>query len=275
MLDGPIAIGGIGGSGTRVVAAFLQKMGRYIGTDLNEPLDNLWFTLLFKRQSILLESNHDFTALCWQFWARMAGTPSAVDDISGRLAALSTRARPQHSITWLQARARSWLETESISQPIWGWKEPNTHIVIDRMLGFCDDLRYIHVVRNPLDMALSKNQNQLVNWGAILLDRPIEPGPRDSLSYACAVARRIDRLAALHAGRICLIDFDQLCRTPELSARQIVDFIGTPVDQEMLSWFSALIGTGRPQIGRYRKVEHGIFTSDDLEFVESLGYAIG
>jgi hypothetical protein len=51
-----VAIGGVGGSGTRLGAALLQVLGYYIGDDLNESLDNLWFTLLFKRRSILLEN---------------------------------------------------------------------------------------------------------------------------------------------------------------------------------------------------------------------------
>ena len=44
------AIGGLGGSGTRVFAAMLRHAGVYIGDDLNGPLDNLWFTVLFKRR---------------------------------------------------------------------------------------------------------------------------------------------------------------------------------------------------------------------------------
>ena len=49
LLDGPVAIGGVGGSGTRVVAEVLKCLGFYLGSLLNSSLDNLWFTLLFKR----------------------------------------------------------------------------------------------------------------------------------------------------------------------------------------------------------------------------------
>ena len=45
----PIAVGGVGGSGTRVVANFLEMLGFDMGSDINESLDNLTFTLLFKR----------------------------------------------------------------------------------------------------------------------------------------------------------------------------------------------------------------------------------
>src|SRR5947207_2715003 len=46
---GPVAVGGVGGSGTRVVAALLREAGVYLGADLNDSLDNLWFRLLFRR----------------------------------------------------------------------------------------------------------------------------------------------------------------------------------------------------------------------------------
>ena len=45
----PLVIGGLGGSGTRVVADILLAQGWYLGQDLNRAKDNLLFTLLFKR----------------------------------------------------------------------------------------------------------------------------------------------------------------------------------------------------------------------------------
>ena len=49
MNDQPlICVGGVGGSGTRVIAMILASLGLNIGNNLNEALDNLTFTLLFK-----------------------------------------------------------------------------------------------------------------------------------------------------------------------------------------------------------------------------------
>ena len=50
-------IGGVGGSGTRVVAQMMSEAGVYIGDLLNEPNDNLWFTLLFRRPWLLNDEN--------------------------------------------------------------------------------------------------------------------------------------------------------------------------------------------------------------------------
>lgn len=62
-VDAPTAIGGLGGSGTRVFAALLQEAGIYIGDCLNEPLDNLWFTVLIKR-SVLDKTDCNIYACC-------------------------------------------------------------------------------------------------------------------------------------------------------------------------------------------------------------------
>src|SRR6185503_7042610 len=47
--DGPIVIGGVGGSGTRVVADVLMRLGVHLGCALNHAWDNMLFVQLFKR----------------------------------------------------------------------------------------------------------------------------------------------------------------------------------------------------------------------------------
>jgi hypothetical protein len=61
-MRGPdIIVGGVGGSGTRLVSLILQALGVRTGPDFNESLDDLFFTLLFKvreidrRQGVLKE----------------------------------------------------------------------------------------------------------------------------------------------------------------------------------------------------------------------------
>ena len=49
MLQSPVIIGGVGGSGTRVIARIVSEMGVDIGHDLNLPNDDLWMNLLFFR----------------------------------------------------------------------------------------------------------------------------------------------------------------------------------------------------------------------------------
>ncbi len=55
-----LSVGGVGGSGTRVVAGLAESFGYFMGDDLNESKDNLAFTLLFKAQSSLLMCEDEF-----------------------------------------------------------------------------------------------------------------------------------------------------------------------------------------------------------------------
>ena len=85
----PVVIGGIGGSGTRVVAGLLQQLGFDIGSDLNDSLDDLSFTALFKRPALwpLCEHLDQLTvALATYLTARGHPTPPEVTsaDQSGR-----------------------------------------------------------------------------------------------------------------------------------------------------------------------------------------------
>jgi hypothetical protein len=100
----PIAIGGLGGSGTRVIAAFLNNIGYYPGDDVNGAHDNLWFTLIFKRRSILLTSDCEFRALVSLFLSRMSGRTTFSDQERAQIHELAEVERIQHSSVWLKER---------------------------------------------------------------------------------------------------------------------------------------------------------------------------
>jgi len=267
------AIGGIGGSGTRVGASLLQLCGYYIGADLNEALDNLWFTLLFKRRSVLMDTADDFRRLAELFFAKMANRPIGEIDCAAVLHRLTERGRPQHDRDWLAARASSFAEPSTVpsSTGPWAWKEPNTHIVIDQLLAMHSDLRYIHFVRHPLDMALSDNKNQLETWGPILLDRDVTFDAKDALAYWCAAHQRIASILGRWPERSLLVDFDALCETPEEHARRIAEFLGFDPDDALLARWRALLM--RPaSTGRFRSVDLTQFDPGDLDYVASLGF---
>jgi hypothetical protein len=272
--NSPVAIGGVGGSGTRLVAAVLARTGTYIGSDLNEALDNLWFTLLFKRIELWSAPSGEFARMLRIFRAAMAEARAFEPGEREAVEMLAAADRLQHAADWLATRARALLASERIERAIWGWKEPNTHIFLDRLAESFPRLRYIHVMRNGLDMALSSNQNQLQLWGAALLGRPVAMTPRDSLSYWCAVHRRVQALGGAMGERFLLLNYDALCASPEHGLRRLLAFLGVPVDAALLAELVALV---RPptSIGRYR--EHGIggFDPDDVAYVAALGFDTG
>jgi hypothetical protein len=271
-----VAIGGVGGSGTRLGAAVLQMLGYYIGGDLNEALDNLWFTLLFKRRSILLECRPEFCSIAALFFARMSGQANFSDAQRARVLRMVHDERLQHSRDWLRRRADSFLDEtgSSNARQLWGWKEPNTHIVIDRLFEFHPDLRYIHFVRHPLDMALSANQNQLQNWGPVILSHDVANEPHQSLAYWCAAHRRISAVMRQWPERTIIVDFDEFRADPDKQCHLLASFVGVTMPHDLHAKLAGLFDHSRPSSRRFKTTDLSQFVSEDLSYVRELGYRV-
>jgi Sulfotransferase family len=272
----PVAIGGVGGSGTRIGAALLQILNYYIGDDLNLFLDNLWFTLLFKRRSILLEDRSEFCRLVALFFARMSGEANFSDEQRARVLMLARDDRIEHSRDWLRDRAETFLSGASSRRPgqPYGWKEPNTSIIIDRLLEVHAELRYIHFTRHPLDMALSANQNQLANWGPILLNRDVAQEPRQSLTYWCEVHRRMKAVMQRWPERTISVDYDQLCDDPQTQGVRVARFLDAAIPDRFDAKLSELIEPRRRARGRFKTADLTQFCADDMKYVRDLGYDV-
>jgi hypothetical protein len=61
--QGPIVVGGVGGSGTRVIATMMRVLGVYTGADLNKAGDNKWFTFLCKLPRFDLDGSEEDAVL--------------------------------------------------------------------------------------------------------------------------------------------------------------------------------------------------------------------
>ncbi len=269
----PIAVGGIGGSGTRVVARILMESGYYVGGDLNAANDNLWFSLLFRREGIVDETDADFIRLASLFQRAMeggAGISEAELELIDRLAGTG---RPDLPPTWLEQRAASLAE--AIRRPRldapWGWKEPNTHMVIDRLLQAMPGLHYVHVVRNGLDMAYSSNLNQLHLWGKEILGGPCPATPGYALRFWHHANRRVIEGLAAFPGRFLLLDFDRLCLDPRGQLRGLVAFMGIDADDQRLAALAGLLKVPA-SIGRFKDHPASDFFPEDVAYVRELGF---
>lgn len=271
----PVAIGGVGGSGTRAIAQILLELGFDLGADLNAQKDNLWFTLLFKRTETPGLSREQFEELAALFLKAMrpSGAPATAQQRE-LLLDFARRDRRQHSSEWLRDRAatlRAATAEPCRGSRRWGWKEPNSHIVIERWLRFAPDLKYVHVIRNGLDMAYSGNQNQLDFWGAHVLGTDTPYSPRESLRFWCATHRRILELMGAYPERILLLSFDRLCREPEKVLRSLLEFVHVEPTAAVLERLSRGV-TSPPGMGRFKP--HGLagFDPADVRFVRALGF---
>ena len=288
-LSSPVIIGGVGGSGTRVVAEIISHLGFYIGDDLNPAKDNLWFLLLFKRPRWFRRARHDknkiFTGLsllskamlhqAGPEWAELRFLIRAVLEI----AIFGHNYKGDGRGFWPFVRAWNMVARQPkmpMNQSRWGWKEPNSHIYLEYLAAYFSNIKYIHTIRHGLDMAFSKNQQQLYNWGTIIgleLPKSRSDVPSASLKYWIRSNRRVMEIGQkLGDQKFLVVNFDRLCLTPKSEIQKIVSFLNIEPDAEELEALKRI--PQKPKsLGRYRTHNISQFDPADLSALENLGFS--
>ena len=276
LYNSPVVIGGVGGSGTRLIAKCVNKLGYFLGHDLNEANDNLWFALLFTHPEILSSSEEEFNDLVDIYLSGMTGSTQFTTSQIELINDLVSRERLQHSEDWLKQRADSLLANQVIMPPNtkWGWKAPNSHIVLDRLIKCFKDMKYIHVVRNGLDMAFSQNQNQLKMWGQHFIGDECSVTPYYSLKYWCNTHKRVQQIGKPMGPNFIFLNYDNFCANPGQGISALSDFLG--LDPAEISDNSLLKLIQAPDsIGRFKSYDTTIFSEDDMAYVKELGFDTG
>ncbi|WP_116367398.1 sulfotransferase [Parahaliea mediterranea] len=274
----PVAVGGVGGSGTRLVAELLLRLGYDLGNDLNESFDNLTFTLLLKRLELWPPERHpaEIDKALALFLAAARGQLQAGAVDIDYLASLTATSRPTHPRDWLLERARRLVqsvESPEAASDRWGWKEPNTHIFLDMLNQRIPGLRYIHVVRNGLDMAYSENQHQLFLWGRALLGLNYQPeSAEDSFRYWAEAHRRVMALGRDMGPRFLLLNFDQLCIEPDEQLARLCDFLDIDPGHDELDTLRQRIKTPS-SIGRHKREPRFATRHDDIATLQDMGFS--
>lgn len=290
LLSGPVVIGGIGGSGTRLVAELLKRLNFYIGNDLNVPLDNLAYTLLFKRRKWYYK-NKDNQKQIFQGLSilnkRMNHSGGlTIPEYRFLLNAFLSMATHGHnrerdgSGFWPVQRVIKMFNvqnkgTENVIG--WGWKEPNTHLLITEMNNYFKSFKYIHVIRHGLDVAHGKNQQQLFNWGPLFgVDFPDSSDqiPVASFQYwVRANKAAITKGKLLGANVFHCLNYDHLCNNPREEIKKLTTFLNVTVSNDL---FETLCGLPKvPESARqYKNFSLDRFSDRDLSALGELGFSI-
>lgn len=282
----PVAVGALGGSGTRAVAQVLLELGTDMGDDRNGALDDLLFTLLFKQPRWAERAGPEGIDRHLDLYERLrTGGPSGVGDLAELLRSVPGFDPRLGRRAGLQRARRAWGGRRRAVPERWGWKEPNTHVFLDRLIARWPDLRYVHVVRHGLDMAWSSNHQQLETWGrrfGLSEHAAGDDGAGDGAGGDAARAqldlwilstRRAVELGAAIGDRFLLLDYERLCTDPEASVQQLAALVGVDLSGPALERLAHVVdppGTS----GRWRSHGTGIFRPDQLEAVAALGFEV-
>lgn len=273
----PIIIGGLGGSGTRLVVNLLRKMGVHFGGELNDSLDNLWFSLLFVRRTILLKSDEEVSKLAWAFANAMRHGVEVSDELKTMLSSAASLDRtPVIPREHLQRALDSMLSVPSGDRrhEHWGWKEPNSHILLPQLDRCFPEMRFVFVVRNGLDMAFSDNINQMrYFWGDLMLEGDTEPTPANLLRYWVACHKRMQGFRQRMGHRLHFLSFDRLCTDPEGELEALREFAAIQISKKALAELATTVRPP-PTTGRFRGRDLSQFDPADIEFVRQMGFDV-
>ena len=233
---GPGVIGATGGSGTRVLARVVSRGGMYVGNDLNRSQDALDFAAFSDR---------------WIDRYERGETPQ---ELTAELRALVAR---QHD--------------EAGGAP-WGWKEPRSLYLLGLLDEQLPGLRFLHVVRDGRDMALSSNQVQLRKHGDAVLGSSDDPEPLRSLALWREVNLRAAELGERLGERYLRLRFEDLCTEPAARVAEVLRFFGLEGDAERIA--AEEVRAPRT-LGRWREADPELrraLTERAADALERFGY---
>jgi sulfotransferase family protein len=233
-------VGATGGSGTRVVARILRRAGLFVGTELNESEDAVELGAYSDRWINAYVSGGDTLPRAVE--AEMVA--DLADVLAVHCAPIADEPRA------------------------WGWKEPRSIYLLPFFHGQLPALRFLHVVRDGRDMALSENQNQLRKHGnAVPLPNGLPPAAR-SLALWGWVNLEAKRYGESHLGdRYLRIAFEELCERPASVARSVLEFFELDGDPE-----AAAADVVKPaSLGRWRAADPTVLA--ELEAVGAVALA--
>ena len=210
----PLVIGATGGSGTRVVARIAQLAGYNLGARLNSAGDALEFYSFHDRwiNPFVSAQRRREKVTPWQ-------SVQMKEDFHAALA----RHIPQ-------------AERREIR---WGWKAPRSIYLLPFLQAQFPQLKFIHVLRDGRDMALSRNQNQVRKHGPAVLswgERLFRSVPERSVlmwdkvnSYAADYGESSLRENYLR------VRFEDLCANPLETTVRILNFLESTIDPEPIA----------------------------------------
>jgi hypothetical protein len=284
--NAPVVIGGLGGSGTRAVANVLRICGLTMTGPLNQEVDNEWVTMLFKRPRwlpLLLERKRPIPEVVQAFEVLRAMFSGQQLD-SNQLSLLAQAAADCAILGYAAQEDLRWWAPPTpfkfvmqylgnppspVGQRPWGWKEPVSHVVLPELIAAFPRVSYVHVVRDPLDMAWSSNTQGVRLWGALCgIDRAqIESSPANARLawWLYSIRSTVARAQAL-GDRFMLVRFEHLCADPSAAVRRLAAFAGLEPDKARLDEAAKFVE--RPAtIGRQH--EHDLDSLDRTMLTEA------
>jgi len=208
----PLIIAGTGGSGTRVARQALSCCGLFLGAHLNRSGDAMAF------EPWLDEFIDPVLTITHGLDYRPEALPEALHE---------------RALEDLRQRVQAYLAELPQPGAPWGLKNPRAMYLLPLWAELFPDLRFLHLVRDGRDMALSENQRQVQkHFLALFGHPPPEHLPTASLELWAKVNRETRQWGERHLGdHYRVLHFEELCRRPREMIAELCAFAGLPPPQ--------------------------------------------
>jgi hypothetical protein len=243
----PIGVGGVGGSGTRLVANLMNTMGVVMAGVVNASRDNM----------------------VWPPFRKLLKEANPRSDEERRQIIFG-------DLTRFERQMHADFQRRRNSEKTWFWKVPTTFFWLEYVAEYFPRMKYVHVIRHGLDMAFTRNVRQFANWAQFFdlsFSTPLHHS--DVLAYWIKANQyATSKAIRLLGSRYFLLRFDDICLRPEPTLRELADFLEVPA--AALDWdaLGQLIAVP-PSIGRYKSKDYrGLFTQQMIDAVESFGFHV-
>ncbi len=247
----PIVIGASGGSGSRLLCRLAIELGVDMGRPLNEALDALAFVPFYE---------------------------ATINPI------LSTTRRVDYGLQDIASDAREkalamfqrCLNNHQRYSALWGFKNPRSLLVLPFLETALPGFRFIHLLRDGRDIALSENQNQMrKHFGALLgADQRRSPAV-DSARFWAKANREANAWANANLGeRYYLLKLETLCAAPNREVARLAKLLNPAADFEEIERLAGLV---RPptSLGRWQRLEPSqrqTLTEASIDGLRTFGY---
>jgi hypothetical protein len=195
-LSPPLIVGGVGGSGTRLITQLLKTLDLFMGQDLNASEDALAFVSFYERyiNPYLMGESVDYRYLA-------------------------------DELLTIMIRHRS---NSANAHSHWGWKNPRSIYLLPIFDALIPGLHFVHVVRDGVAMSTSDNQTQLDKHGACVLQDDMQALPRNQQSLL--LWANVNNAAADYGKtmgeRYFLVRYEDVCENPDKAFSAIADALG-------------------------------------------------
>jgi len=244
----PVVIGAMGGSGTRVFPKILRLAGFWMGAWTNPRTQDSLATRYFLQRHFSQLASHQVE--------------------NGELTETLHRLIVAHRWGIPHPNGR------------WGWKNPRNMWIIPFLSRIYPSMKFIHVVRDGRDMALSDNTNLLCKHGKFLLEDVDCEKHRESAQLRLwTLGNRI----AQYDGKkylgpnYLLLNYERFCLHPRASLTRLFDFLEVAASEEVIESAQRLI-VPSPNIGRWRAADMALLHEPEEQthdLLRQFGYEVG